>query len=141
MHRSIKHHTKQKESSGIKFIEISLDDFIPWNSIPSSLPSDQWRKIDNLEEIEKLLASRNKAHLSRSEGTPFTMVPLKDMLGPDSFTLFGNTLLTGTVDMTNLPLSKCQNLYFTNLRKASGSLASPISPHISVADMTAGFRK
>ena len=29
MHRSIKHNTKQAQPSGIKFIEIPLDDFIP----------------------------------------------------------------------------------------------------------------
>ena len=63
------------------------------------------------------------------------------MLGPDSFTPFGNALLTSTIYMTNLSLLKLQKLYFTNLRNASGSLASPISPHISVADMTSGFRK
>ena len=141
MHRSIKHHTKKKQSSGIKFIEIPLDASIPWNSIPSFLPSDQWRKIDNPEEIEKVLTSRNKAHLSQLEGTLFTIASLKDMLGPDSFTPFGNSLLTGTVDMTNLPLSKLQKLYFINLQKTSGSLESPVSPHISVADMIAGFPK
>ena len=141
MHQSIKHHTKQKESSDIKFVEIPLDTSIPWNSILPSLPSDQRRKIYILEEIEKVLTSRNKARLSQSDGTPFTMEPLKDMLGPDSFTPFGNSLLTGTADMTNLPLSKLQKLYFKNLQKASSLLEFPISPHISVADMTAGFRK
>ena len=70
MHRSIKHHTKQKQSSGIKFIEIPLDTSIPWNSIPSFLLSDQWQTIHNPEEIEKVLTLRNKAYLSQSEGTP-----------------------------------------------------------------------
>ena len=41
MHRSIKHHTKQRQSNSITFIEIPLDTSIPWNSIPPSLPSDQ----------------------------------------------------------------------------------------------------
>ena len=141
IHRSIKHHTKQKQSSDIKFIEIQLDASIPWNRTPSSLPSDQCRKIDNAEEIEKVLTSRNKAHLSQSEDTPFTMAPLKDIIGLDIFTPFGNSLLTGTADMTNTPLSKLQKLYFTNLQKESGSLESSISPHISVVDTTAAFRK
>ena len=63
------------------------------------------------------------------------------MIGLDSFTPFGNSLLTGTADMTNIPLSKLQKLYFTNLQKASGSLESSIYPHILVADTTAAFRK
>ena len=141
MHRSIKHHTKQKQSSGLKSIDIPLDSSIPWNSIPPSLSPEQWTTITNPEEIEQVLTSRNKEHLSQPEGTPFTIAPLKDLLGPDSFTPFGKDLLTGQADMSNLPLSNLQKLYFANLKKASGVLESPISPHISIEDMTSGFRK
>ena len=69
------------------------------------------------------------------------MASLKDILGSDNITPFGNALLTDTTTMTNLPLSKIQKCYFTNLQKASGSPASPLYPHISVEDMTSGFRK
>ena len=88
-----------------------------------------------------MLTFRNKAHLSQSEGTPFTTAPLKDLLEPDSFTPFGKTILTGTADMSKLPLSKLQKLYLTNLKKASGIIESTISPNNLVADMTSGFRK
>ena len=69
------------------------------------------------------------------------MAPLKDLLGPDNFTSFGKALLAGTVDMSKLPLAKLQKLYLTNLNKASGLLESLIYPHISIVDMTSGFRK
>ena len=88
-----------------------------------------------------MLTSHNKEHLSQSEGTPFTIASLKDHLGPDRFTPFGKALLTGTADLSKLPLSKLQKLYFANFKKASGVLDSPISPHISIEDMTSGFRK
>ena len=136
MHLSIKHHTKQKQSSGLKSIEIPLDSSIPWNSIPPALPSEQWKTINDPEEIEKVLTSRNKEHLSQPEGTPFTIAPLKDLFGLDSFTPFGKALLTGKADLSKLPLSKLQKLYFANLKKASGVLESPISFHISIEDMT-----
>ena len=110
MYRSIKNYTKQQQSSGIKFIEIPIDDSIPWNSIPSTLPSDQWQQIDNQEEIEKVLTSRDKAYLSQPEGTPFIIAPFKEMLRLDSFIPFGNDLFTSTADMTTLPLSKLQKL-------------------------------
>ena len=71
----------------------------------------------------------------------YDRAPLKYFLGPDSFTPFGKALLTGTVDLSKLPLSKLQKLYFANLKKASGVLESPISPHISIEDMTSGFHK
>ena len=115
MHRSIKNYAKQKQSSGTKFIEIPIDDSIPWNSIPSTLPSDQWRQIDNQEEIEKVLTSRDKAYLSQPEGTPIIIAPFKEMLRLDSFISFGNDLFTGTADMTTLSLSKLQKIYFNNL--------------------------
>ena len=97
--------------------------------------------IYNPEEIDKVLTLRNKEHLSQSKGTPFTTAPLKDLLGPDSFTPFGKALLTGTVDLSKLSLSKLQKLYFANLKKAYGVLAFPISPHIYIEDMTSGVRK
>ena len=130
MHPSIKHHTRQKQSSGIKFIEIPLDTSIPLNIIHPSLPSEQWQTIHNPEEIEKVLTLRNKAHLSQSEGTPFTTAPLNDLHGIDSFTPFGKSLFTGTSCMSKLPLSKLQKLYLTDLQKASGIIESPISPNI-----------
>ena len=43
--------------------------------------------------------------------------------------------------MTTLLLSKLQKLYFNNLQKTSGTLTSPLSPHISIEDMTTAFRK
>ena len=118
-----------------------MNSSIPWNSIPPSLPSEQWKTINNPEESEKVLTSRNKEHLSQPEGTPFTIAPLKDLLGPDIFTPFGKALLTAKVDLSKLPLSKLQKLYFANLQKASGVLESLISPHLSIEDMTSGFRK
>ena len=113
-----------------------MDSSIPWDSTPLELPSEQWKTINNPEEIEKVLTSRNKEHLSQPEGTPFTIAPLKDLFGLDSFTPFGKALLTGKADLSKLPLSKLQKLYFANLKKASGVLESPISFHISIEDMT-----
>ena len=66
MHRRIKHHTHQRKSSGIKYLEIPIDTSIPWNNIPLTLTEDQWKTIDNPEDIERCLISRNRAHLSRA---------------------------------------------------------------------------
>ena len=77
MHRRIKHHTHQRKSSGIKYLDIPTDTTIPWNNIPSNLPDDKWQKVENPEDIERCLISRNRAHLSQAQGTPFTIHPLK----------------------------------------------------------------
>ena len=112
MHRSVKHNPKQQQSSGLKSIEILLDSSISWNNIPPSHLSEQWKTINNPEETEKVLTSRNKEHLSQPKDAPFTIAPLKDLLGPDSFTLFGKALLTGTVDLSKLPLFKLRNIQY-----------------------------
>ena len=96
MHPSIKHHTRQKQSSGIKFIDIPLDTSIPWNIIHPSLPSEQWQTIHYPEDIEKVLTLRNKVYLSQLEGITFTTAPIKDLLGSDRFTPFGKALLAGS---------------------------------------------
>ena len=63
MHRRIKHHTHQRKSSGIKYLDIPTDTSIPWNNIPSNFPDDKWKKVENPEDIERCLISRNHAHL------------------------------------------------------------------------------
>ena len=110
MHRRIKHHTHQLKSSGIKYLDIPTETSIPWNNIPSNLPDDKWKKVENPEDIERCLISRNRAHLSQAQGTPFTIHPLKELLGQDSLTPFGNSLLLGKADLTHLPLTSLQKI-------------------------------
>ena len=62
----IKHHTRQRKTTGIKFIEIPIDNSIPWNSLLFSLNEDKWQTVDNPEDIERCLISRNRAHLSQA---------------------------------------------------------------------------
>ena len=62
-------------------------------------------KVDNPEDIERCLVSRNRAHLSQTQGIPFTIKPPKDLLGKDNFTPFGNSFLLGTANLENIPLS------------------------------------
>ena len=93
MHHRIKHNTNQSKSSGIKYLKIPIYTSIPYNSIPSSLPEDQWKKVDDPKDIERCLISRNRTHLLQAQGTPFTISLPKNVLGKDSFTPFGNSLL------------------------------------------------
>ena len=75
------------------------------------------KKVDNPEDINRYLISCNRSHLSQVQGTQFTINPLKDLLGKDSFTPFGNSLLLGTVDLNTLPLSSLQKLYLSEIKK------------------------
>ena len=130
MHRRIKHHTNQRKSSGIKYLDIPTDTSIPWNNIPSNLPDDKWKKVENPEDIERCLISRNRAHLSQAQGTPFTIHPLKELLVQDSLTPFGNSLLLHKADLTHLLLNSLQKIYLSELRKSSSALSFSLHHHI-----------
>ena len=67
--------------------------------------------------------------------------PLKQLLGKDSLTPFGNSLLLDNADLDNIPLTSLQKLYLSELRKSSANLSSPLHHHIFLADMTQGFKK
>ena len=97
--------------------------------------------VDDPEDIERCLISRNRAYLSQAQGTPFTITPLKNLLGKDSFTPFENSLLLGTADLNKLPLSSLQKLYLSEIKKSLATLSSPLYHHISLTDMTQGFKK
>ena len=98
-------------------------------------------KIDNSEFIERCLISRNCAHLSQAQGTLFIIHPLKQLLGKVSLTPFDNSLLLGNADRVTILLTFLQKLYLSGLRKSSTNLSSPLYHHISLADMTQGFKK
>ena len=97
--------------------------------------------VENPEDIERCIISCNRAHLSQAQGTHFTIYPLKELLGQDSLTPFGNSLLLGKTNLTHLPLPSLQKLYLSELRKSSSALSSPLHHHISLSDMSQGFKK
>ena len=98
------------------------------------------KQIDNSEDIERCLISGNRAHLYQAQGTPFTIHPLKELLGKDSLPPFGNSLLLGTADLDRIPLTSLQNLYLSVLRKSSANLSSHLHHRISFVDMNQGFK-
>ena len=62
--------TKLSNISGKRKNQIVLTYYnIPWNYTPSSVSSDQRRNIENLDEIDRHLISRNCAHLDQAHST------------------------------------------------------------------------
>jgi hypothetical protein len=62
----------KNKSSGLQFI------MIPDPDDPETDPSKKrWIGVFDLEEVNERLEVRNKGHFSQSEGTPFTVDPLK----------------------------------------------------------------
>ena len=139
-HRFIRSYSKQSDKSGIKYIDIPKDYSIDWNKIPKKTPPEYWERVTIPAEIEKYIIKRNKRHLHQAQGTPCTVDPLASLLGYNSFTQFGQQVLDGSVNLTNKNLSPLQQLFFKQLKKQSGILTSPISKHISIKQMSDGFK-
>ena len=103
------------------------------------MPKDQSKIITDKHEIVQIFNQRNKKHLNQAQGTTCTIPPMSSLLGGDSFTPFGEEMLNGTVDSTNLPLSKVQKQLFLSLKRESTD--KPISPKISITYMKQEFQK
>ena len=117
MHSTIRKFKTRYGQSNITYIDIPKDTSMDWNEIPKKLPTEEWERIEDPILVEKYIIERNKRHLNLAQGTPCTIEPLNSLLGLDSRTLFGNSVLEGTVDLTQLPLTKLQQLYFTEMKK------------------------
>ena len=94
------------------------------------MPKDQWEIITDKHDIVKYFTQRNKKHLNQAQGTMCTIPPMSTLLGDDSFTPFGEAIINGTADFTNLPLSNIQKQFFISLKRESTD--KPIPPTISI---------
>ena len=65
----------------------------------------------------KYIIKRNRKYFNQSQDTPCTIEPLQILLGIDSMTPFDNIVLDGTIDLSQLPLTQLQQLYFTKMKK------------------------
>ena len=94
MYRKIKNITTSSiPNNNIKSIAISKDKTLDWNKVSKKMPKDQWQIITDKHEIVKTLNQRNKKHLNQAEGITFTIPPMSTLLGDDSFTSFGGTVI------------------------------------------------
>ena len=141
MHRRIKNITASSvPNNNIQSIAIPKDKTLDWNKIPKKMPNDQWEIIIDKHKIVKNFNQRNRKHLNQAQGTTYTIPPIStSLLSNDSFTPFGEAIINGTVDFTNLPLSKVQKQFFKSLKRESPD--KRILPAMSISQMKQGFQK
>ena len=60
--------------------------------------------------VQKYIIERNRRHLNQAQGTLWTIKPLQILLGLDNRSPFGNSVLDGTIDLSQLPLIQLQQL-------------------------------
>jgi hypothetical protein len=113
-----------------------FDENSPYPYEPADVSA--WEPVYDSARMESLLLHRNVQHFGQAHGTPFTVSPLADLLGPHADTPFCNDLLSGI--LPDVPGADPQAIKL--LRKlASLPQAPPIDHSITAADFEATFSK
>ena len=112
-----------------------------WNDIPKTFPKEEWKRIEDPVLVETYTIERNTRHLNQAQGTPYTIEPLQSLLGLDSRTLFGNSVLDGTMNLKQLSLTTLQQLYFKEMKKTEQPLIKKVKNKVSLDEMKYTFTK
>ena len=80
---------------------------------------------------EKCIIERNRRHFNYTQGTPCILEPLKSLLGLESRITVENSVLEGTADLTQLPLTALKQLYFVELKEQKEPLKQKVNNTIS----------
>ena len=100
IHSTIRKFKTRNGQSNINYIDIPKDTSMDWNEIPKKLPKEEWKRIEDLVMVEKYIIERNRRHLNQAQRIPCTIEPLQILLGLDSRTTFGNSVVDGTVNLS-----------------------------------------
>ena len=90
--QKIRRYIKPRGDGNMNYLEVPMDP----NQNPKDKNCKDWRRVENVAEMNKLLTERNRKHFHQAEGTPFTINPLEDDLEHSGMTESGEEILNGT---------------------------------------------
>ena len=109
--------TNNNTTASLNTLDIPIGTTIHRNDIKNHIDL-QFKTIRNHEEIiDQLLAAGNAKHLHQVHGTPFTVKPLRTLIGKDSFIPFLQEILDGSAKFDMLDISDNIKLYLQNLKR------------------------
>jgi len=73
--------------------------------IPDPHNTGEWRTLYQPEKIEAAMHTQCQQHFRQAHRSPYTVLPLSDLLGTNSLTKFGDALLQGTANLDTLQVS------------------------------------
>ena len=100
IYSSIKIFKTKNSQSNITYIDIPKDLSMDWNEIPNKFPQEELKRIEDTVMIEQCIIERNRRHLNQTKGILYTIETLQSLLGLDSRTSFGNSVMEGNADLT-----------------------------------------
>ena len=117
MWRTINYLTHHTKSLSLQTINIPEDSFIQWNEI-KKYKGIQFQTITDPEQTDTCITEGNTHHLNQTQGSAFTIEPLKSLIGEDGFTSFANVILKGIGDFSHLKLSPTIKTYPLQLKRS-----------------------
>ena len=115
----------------MNYLEVPLDP----NQNPKDKNCTEWRRVENVSEMNELLTERNKNHFHQAEGTPFTTNPIDNDLGHSGMTDKGEEVLNGTYNPPQ-EIDQTTKRLISNLQRKCNELPNP---EISEEELKAAF--
>jgi hypothetical protein len=95
--------------------------------------------VNDPEDMITALLNQNEMHFSQSDGTPFTVEPLKSMLGSNGTSTWAQALLNGEIDVDSLGLEEAVDSILKQLQRRINK--EDIDIEITTDDFIKGYSK
>jgi len=101
---AFRQHTKPRSPGGLAYLK-------------TTNPTDQsTTMILDPDEMNETLLDYSCEHFTKAQGSPFTIEPLNHLLNYDGITPFGNQVLRGRADLSNLNIDEATRAIMQHLR-------------------------
>ena len=96
-------------------------------------------RISDKDRMYDEIIKRNREHFSQADGTPFTVEPLRSLIGETATNNFCDQILNGTINLDGLDIEEATKALLRNLVKNDDY--EQIDQHISDDDLISGYKK
>ena len=95
--------------------------------------------ITDPDDMNKTIIAHNREHFSQADGAPFTIEPLKSLLGSCATNGYAHMIIDGTLDIEQLGLSEATEAIIQQLGKRISDKMMDIN--ISTDEVIKGYQK
>ena len=96
-------------------------------------------RIGKKEDMFKAIIERNIQHFSQADGTPFTIDPLKSLIGPTATSDFCDEIIKGRIDLSEMDIQDASKAILSHLGCNKDN--TEIDVLISDEDILQGYKK
>jgi len=108
--------------------------------VPNPNNNDQWDTINDRATMEMMLLQRSQTHFQQADGTPYTIEPIRSLLGPDGLTQFGKQIYDRLPIDQSIPITPGTRLLLEHQYNKVPKLRNVEHP-LEFESLMKGFRK